>query len=212
MTRIKFCGIRRRQDLKEAIALGIDYVGLNFYPESSRYLLPDEALRITQGLPTEGLLIGVFVNAPVDQIVKLVESLRLAGVQLHGQESGDLAKEIKRRLPQTMVIKAIRVSRTEDFIQAEGYPADFFLLDSFLSSLPGGTGRQINQKLLRTSPLPWEKVFLAGGIRVDNVDFFIKSFHPFAVDICSGVERQPGVKNKDLMAKLVSRVREANGR
>ncbi|HPP13329.1 MAG TPA: phosphoribosylanthranilate isomerase, partial [bacterium] len=137
MIRIKICGFTRRQDLKEALALGIDFVGFNFWPSSPRYLSPGQAKTLITGLRLTARTVGVFVDADLSLIKDAAVNLRLDGIQLHGKEGPETVAKLKEMFPQTMIIKAIRVGQPHDLENIYRYPADFFLLDSFSPVMAG---------------------------------------------------------------------------
>ncbi len=210
MTRIKICGFTRKEDIEEALKLGIDYLGFNFYPKSPRYLTPVQAKDVMVNFSLEKCSIGIFVNQEPAEIIKLASNLTLFGVQLHGEESPEVINFLKATLPELVVIKAIRVDSKTDWHLFRNYPADFFLLDSFQPFSCGGTGRQINTDLLRQPELPWNRIFLAGGINLANVEELMRKFHPYGIDVATGVEKSPGIKDKTLMAALVEKVRKTD--
>jgi len=210
MTRIKICGFTRKEDIEEALKLGIDYLGFNFYPGSPRYLTPVQAKEMMADFSLGKCSIGIFVNQDPAEIIKLAFNLSLFGVQLHGEESPETIDFLKAKLPQLVVIKAIRVEGKTSFHLLRDYPADFFLLDSFQPFSFGGTGRQINTDLLLQPEMPWNRIFLAGGINPANVEELMRRFHPYGIDVATGVEKSPGIKDKTLMAALVEKVRKTD--
>lgn len=178
MTKVKICGITRQEDADLAIELGADYLGFIFVKESPRYVAVPPA---TKGVPR----VGVFRNASPDEILITAEAAKLDLVQLHGDETYTLD------LP---TIKAFHVHDT--LPDTSGTRADYILFDT-----GGGTGRTFDWDLLagypRTKPF-----FLAGGINPDNVAEAIARTHPFAVDVASGVESAPGIKDHDKLRRL----------
>jgi phosphoribosylanthranilate isomerase len=190
-TRVKICGITRLEDAQLAVELGAAALGFNFYPSSPRYIPPSSARKIVMKLPPLVTTVGVFANVTNDEIVAGVA--RQAGVtrvQLHGSQLPPL----DRALADFRLIRAVAV--TEEF-QAEslrGLRGDAFLLDAYDPSLPGGTGKPFNWSLAREANR-FGTIILAGGLTPENVGQAIREVRPFAVDVASGVEDTPGVKD-----------------
>ncbi len=181
MTKIKICGITRAEDAELAIALGADYLGFIFVKESPRYV--EHAPR-TSGVKR----VGVFRDATIDEVRRTVEREQLDVVQLHGDETYRVGVE---------TIKAFNVRDTLPDTETH---ADFVLFDT-----GGGTGRTFDWSLLANykSTKPF---FLAGGITPDNVAEAIAQTHPYAIDVASGVETSPGVKDHDKLRRLFERI------
>jgi phosphoribosylanthranilate isomerase len=201
--RVKFCGMTNLDDALEAARLGAWAIGLNHHPDSPRYCEPDAAVGISAALKRRLEIVGVFVDAPLDHIVTAAENESLTMVQLHGGEGAAFCREVARRTG-CKVIKAIRVRSAADVHAAEAYRTDFHLLDTYRPGTPGGTGASFDWDLLagRQSEVP---LILAGGLTPGNVDEAVAAARPFAVDVASGVEAEPGVKDHALMAAFVER-------
>jgi phosphoribosylanthranilate isomerase len=195
---VKFCGITRLEDAEEAVRLGAWAIGLNHWKGSSRYCDPGTAGMISAAVRRQVQVVGVFVNATLDQIAKAAEDESLAMIQLHGDEGPTFCREVARRTG-AKVIKAMRVRSTADIVAAEAYRTDFHLLDTYRQGVPGGTGESFDWELVagRRSTVP---MILAGGLTPDNVAGAIEIAHPFAVDVAGGIEAAPGVKDHRLMA------------
>jgi phosphoribosylanthranilate isomerase len=205
--RIKFCGVTRLEDAREAARLGAWAVGVNHWEDTPRRCDPDVAAAIGAELRRRLQVVGVFVDAPLDEIARAVEDESLTMVQLHGREGPAFCQEVARRTG-CPVIKAMRVRSRADIQAAEAYRTAFHLLDAHHPGRPGGTGESFEWDLLaaRRSKVP---LILAGGLRPDNVAAGIAAARPFAVDVASGVESAPGVKDHALMAEFAERARAA---
>ena len=196
--RVKFCGITNLDDALEAERLGAWAIGLNHWTGSERYCEPDVAVEISAALKRRLEVVGVFVNPTLDEVVTAAENESPTMVQLHGREGAAFCREVARRTG-CKVIKAIRVRSTADVRAAEAFRTDFHLMDAHRPGTHGGTGESFDWELLanRRSEVP---LILAGGLSPDNVDEAIAVTHPFAVDVASGVEAEPGIKDHALMA------------
>jgi phosphoribosylanthranilate isomerase len=205
--RIKFCGITRVEDAHEAARLGAWAIGLNHWDPGRRRVDPAVAAEIGAEMRRRLEVVGVFVNAPLDEIARAVEDESLTMVQLHGDEGLSFCREVTRRTG-CPIIKALRVSGRADVQAAEAFRTDYHLLDAHRPSSPGGTGESFDWELLRgrRSKVP---LILAGGLRPDNVAAAIAEVRPFAVDVASGVESAPGIKDHALMAAFAERARAA---
>jgi phosphoribosylanthranilate isomerase len=208
--RVKFCGITRLDDAQEAARLGAWAIGLNHHPESPRLCEPDAAVEIGAGLRRRLEIVGVFVNSSLDEVVAAAEDEALSMIQLHGDEGPAFCQEAARRTG-CKVIKALRVRGAADVQAAEAYRTDFHLLDAHQAGRSGGTGESFDWDLLagRGSEVP---LILAGGLTPGNVAEGIGVARPFAVDVASGVEAGPGVKDHALMAAFLERAKAASAR
>ena len=202
MTFIKICGITNLDDALAAVDAGVDALGFNFYNLSPRYVTPETAREIIDQLPASILTVGVFVN---EQFVE--ELARRAGVtaiQLHGDETPDYCRQLDAG---HFVIKALSAGHGFNAQQARDYDVDAILLDTKDDALRGGTGRvfdwSIAQEVRRAVP----KLFLAGGLGVQNIEQAIISVDPYAVDACSKLEETPGKKDHERMRSFVQTVR-----
>ena len=201
--RVKFCGITRMEDALEAARLGAWAIGLNHWPGSPRYCEPAAAAEISAAVKRQVEVAGVFVNATLDELTQAAENESLTMIQLHGGEGAAFCREVARRTG-CKVIKAIRVRTTADVRAAEAFRTDFHLLDAYRPGSPGGTGESFEWDLLagRQSEVP---LILAGGLTPENVDEAVATVQPYAVDVASGVESQPGIKDHGLMAAFLER-------
>jgi phosphoribosylanthranilate isomerase len=189
--KLKICGLTSLADARSALACGATYLGFNFYPPSPRYLTPQTAREIVAELPVGVVSVGIFVNEPAPAVV--LELMRQSGVQL-AQLHGDESPEYCRAVGAERVIKALRVGPDFEPQTALAYPATAILLDAFDKQLYGGTGKVADWRVAReTARLT--RLFLAGGLSPDNIVEAVHSVQPFAVDVNSGVESAPGVKD-----------------
>ena len=200
---LKFCGITRIEDARHAASLGAWAIGLNHWSASERRCDPAVAVEISAELRRRILIAGVFVDAPLDEVVKAAEDETLAMIQLHGDEGPEFCREAARRTG-CKVIKAIRVHSTAEVRGAEAHRTDYHLFDAYRPGRPGGTGESFDWELIRNrrSEIP---AILAGGLNPDNVAEAIEVARPFAVDVSSGIETSPGVKDHALMAAFAER-------
>lgn len=201
--RVKICGITRDQDARDACVAGADLLGFNFVPESKRYVNPYAAREIITSLPPFVLSVGVFANEALGVVNDLSAFLRLNAVQLHGDEDPSYCRKVL-----VPVIKAVRVASEVDLRNLKRYDVAALLLDSKVNGTLGGSG----------VPFPWHlaldlcgcrRVFIAGGMDPGNVGRAIRALSPFGVDAASGVEIQPGIKDKVLMERFISSARRA---
>lgn len=199
-TEIKICGLTRVKDAEASVAFGAHYLGINFWPGSSRFLNLAQAQAIRAATPRETSLVGVFVNQSLVEIEAMVREVGLDKVQLHGEEDPAYLKEIS-----VPVIKAFRVgphfreTDLEPWTEAWG-----FLFDAYHEGEPGGTGRSWAWRPLATA-FP-QKIFLAGGLAPTNVAQALDQAQPQVVDVCSGVEIAPGIKDFSLIQRFISEV------
>ncbi len=200
MTRVKICGITDVQDARAAVAAGADAIGLIF-AKSPRRVVVEDARRIVRSLPPVVTVVGVFRDAAPAQIEEVLARVPLDVLQLHGGESPQTCAALSRR-----VIKRLKVSERTgvDTLRAQvaAYDVSAVLLD------PGaGDGQPFDWTLARALPGP---VMLAGGLCAENVGDAIRTARPYAVDVCSGVEREPGRKDHDRMRAFVRAVRKVD--
>ncbi len=200
-TRVKICGITRLADALEAVRLGADALGFNFWPGSRRHVTPAAARDILRRLPPLVTAVGVFVNQPEEEIRAAAAASGVQVLQLHGDETPELCA----RLP-LPVVKAVPADRAQDVDRLRAYGAAAILLDTPTAGF-GGSGRVFDWSLADGIPsaLP---VILAGGLLPENVADAVRRLRPYAVDVASGVESSPGVKDAGRMARFVAAVRE----
>jgi phosphoribosylanthranilate isomerase len=199
--RVKICGVTSRDDALAAVAAGADALGVNFFAGSRRHVTAERAGEILEGLPPGVLTVGVFVNARRDVIETTLERLPLGAIQLHGDERPEDCRGFA-----VTVIKALR-ARPGVAAEAERYPADFVLLDADATGDYGGTGESFPWELARG--VAAGRLFLAGGLRPDNVGEAVRSVRPWAVDVASGVESAPGKKDPRKLEEFIVNAKSA---
>jgi len=197
--RVKICGLTRLEDALLAVSLGAHALGFIFFKKSPRYVSPEVARNIIQSLPPFVQTVGVFVNEKAEVIRKTAQFCGLNLIQLHGNESPDFCVELG--LP---CIKAFRIKDEESLKSLPSYKGKVkaWLLDTYKKDLPGGTGETFNWDLANRAKTYGVPVILAGGLGPDNIETAIKTVRPYAIDVNSGIEVCPGVKDKELMEKL----------
>jgi len=206
MTKVKVCGITNLADAEKALEFGADALGFNFYPPSPRYIGPADARAVLQRLPKTSCNIAVFVNEPREKVGGIIAQGELDGrqaynaLQFHGEESREYCRGWSMQ-----VIKAFRVKEKKSLEAMEQFPADFYLLDSWSVGY-GGSGAGFSWEWL--DGLNTEKLILSGGLSIENVGEAIRRIHPYGVDVCSGVETRPGIKDH---AKLKEFILAAKG-
>ena len=198
-TKIKICGLRRREDILAVNEAKPDYCGFIIeFPSSFRSVTADEVRELVKELDPEIRPVGVFVNAPMELVRTLLDDGTLALAQLHGQEDEAYIRQLKTMTDQ-LLIKAFSIKTEEDVKRAIRSEADYILLDQGA----GGTGETFDWSLVPSIKRPW---FLAGGLGCDNLETAIKMLHPWAVDLSSSVETD-GHKDPDKIVKAVQTVR-----
>ena len=191
--KVKICGMTNLKDVKVAVDGGVDAVGFIFYKKSPRSVTMQAVRKIVLELPPFVDSVGVFVNETAEQINKIADRCNLDRVQLHGNESPTFCKKIRRR-----VIKAIRVKDIQSLKKLSDYPVSSFLLDTFSEDQYGGTGKVFDWNLAYPAK-KYGPIILAGGLTPNNVRQAIQRIQPYGVDVCSGVESQPGIKDHKKM-------------
>jgi phosphoribosylanthranilate isomerase len=201
-TRIKICGITRPEDALAAANAGADAVGFVFYPASPRYLTPASAGTIAGTLPPFVTTVGLFVDAPSDVVRRALAAVPLGLLQFHGDEPPEYCRQFGQPY-----VKAVRVRAGSDLLQyAARYPdAAALLLDAYRPGVPGGTGETFDWDLIPERMTC--RIVLSGGLTAVNVAAGIGQVRPWAVDVSSGVEVAPGVKDVQLIKRFAAAVR-----
>jgi phosphoribosylanthranilate isomerase len=202
--RIKFCGITSLDDAQRAADLGAWAIGLIFHQPSPRRCDPEAAAEITAVLRRRLEIFGVWVNRPLDEVAELAEATGVTGLQLHGDEGPAYCSELARRTG-CRVMKAARVRSRADVQALRAFSTDFHLLDSSAPGLPGGTGQTFDWSLVSGRRRPRQLV-LSGGLTPGNVAEAIEAVRPWAVDVASGVEAEPGRKDPEKLAAFAAAV------
>ena len=188
------------KDARLAITCGAQYLGFNFYRRSPRYISPMTAREIIGQLPHEIITVGIFVNeAGPDAVIEILRASGAQMAQLHGDEDAEYCAAVGAE----RVIKALRTGENFNPRRVLGYPAAAILLDAFDENLYGGTGRTANWEIAREAAT-YVNLFLAGGLSPENIARAVQAVGPFAVDVNSGVESAPGVKDEKKLQELAS--------
>lgn len=200
--KVKICGLTTLADAEAAVSAGAWAVGLNHSPASPRLVDPGLAEEVGAALKRRCEVAGVFVNAHLDEIVDAAEREQLTLVQLHGEEGPSYCAEVHRRTG-CKVIKAFRVRSPAEVTAARAYRTGFHLFDAYRPGVHGGTGASFDWELVagRRGGVP---AILAGGLNADNVGAAIAAANPWGVDVCSGVETAPGVKDHNRIASFMA--------
>jgi phosphoribosylanthranilate isomerase len=214
---VKICGIRDVETARATIAAGADAIGLNFVPGSVRELSIAAAQTIVSSLPAEFLTVGVIVNLSTEEIDKLLAAVPLVGLQLHGEEPPEQLRELRQRYPYCTLLKAWRLrdenvqelwNYLRDCQQLNALP-DAVLVDSWSKEAHGGTGVLAPWSAL-TGWQSWPiapRLVLAGGLTPANIAEAVTAVRPWGVDVASGVERAPGVKDLGLITDFLQQAR-----
>jgi phosphoribosylanthranilate isomerase len=196
---VKICGITRGEDAEAAVAAGASAIGFVFWPKSPRFIDPHRARHIASALPPFVTAVGVFVNQPLDYVRGVASLVRLGAVQLHGDETPEYAAAVS-----TPVIKAVSVGDAD----TGAWPArTLLLLDVDDPATRGGTGRTIDWTAA-AAVAAQRTILLAGGLTPDNVADAVARVRPFGIDVSSGVERAPGIKDHQRLRALFEAVHD----
>jgi phosphoribosylanthranilate isomerase len=208
--KIKVCGMRQPENIKELVALKPDYIGLIFYPKSKRFVSNEEAIEINKVIPKQILKVGVFVNEYIPNILSRVTLFGLSAIQLHGDESPEYCRNLKDLgIP---IIKAFGINETFDFRVLNDYETscDYFLFDTKAAER-GGTGEKFDWKILNNYTLS-KPLFLSGGIGPEDTEdiLSIKGLSIYSLDINSRFEVQPALKDIEKLKKFINEIRLTN--
>ncbi|TVQ21018.1 MAG: phosphoribosylanthranilate isomerase [Leptolyngbya sp. DLM2.Bin15] len=205
--RVKICGITQVDQGAAIAQMGASALGFICVPDSPRYIPPAQIRAIAEPLPPAVARVGVFANADLDTIKDVVSAAGLTAIQLHGDESTEFCQTLRDHVPNTELIKALRIHTVDAQTMAQPYlnVVDTLLLDAYHPTLRGGTGHALNWDALRRfhPPIPW---LLAGGLNPNNVLEALGTLSPNGIDLSSGIERAPGDKAIDQVALLFSRL------
>lgn len=206
--KVKVCGITNLADAEKALEYGADMLGFNFYLPSARCIAPEGAKKILESLPEESFNVALFVNESREKVREVVNAGQLASsrqafraLQFHGEESPDYCRGWD-----FTIIKAFRVKEPASLDAMRDFPADFYLLDSWSAGY-GGSGTAFSWEWL--AAIDTRKLILSGGLKVDNVAAAVRQVKPYAVDVCSGVEARPGIKDHGKLKEFISAAKGA---
>ncbi len=206
MTRIKICGNTNLENARLAVDLGADYLGFIFAPASKRAITESQARDIIDHLDGFQNTVGVFVNQPKKDVEKIAGTLGLKYLQFHGDETALYCEHFMKEGYE--VIKTFHIKDAMSLKRIDEYNVSAFLFDTFSPSERGGGGKSFDWSVIEDRPYVHEKLFLAGGLSASNVADAIRTVEPFAVDVASGVEISPGIKDVQLLKKFISAVRK----
>jgi phosphoribosylanthranilate isomerase len=209
MTRIKICGVTLADDAARIASGGADFVGLNFWPKSKRYLAPERAPMIASVVRSTGnaKIVGVFVDPEIDEIQSIVSTVDIDIIQLHGDETPDYVKRISLAVYRP-VWKALPIASARDLDRLDVWPAEALLLDAPTPGR-GGAGATFDWQLARQARERYPKIHfvLAGGLTPENVTHAIETVQPWAIDVASGVEAAPGIKDASKLDAFIGAAR-----
>lgn len=201
MTLVKICGVTNADDALVCVDLGADAIGINFYSGSARCVSEAQARAIADAVRGRALLVGVFVNERAETVRSWVEQLSLGCVQFHGDEPPEYVEAF---LPHAY--RAFRVRGADVLDEVRRFSGEHVLLDAYVPGVPGGTGATFDWELAAVVARE-RKVTLAGGLGPENVDRAVHAVRPFCVDVASGVESRPGIKDVALVRRFVEAVK-----
>jgi len=201
--KVKICGITRLEDALLSLELGADFLGLNFWEKSPRYISLKQAEKIVREVQGKLELVGVFVNPSLEQVKRIRDELGLDWVQLHGEEDPEFCRKLGGK-----IIKALRLGSEEDLKIIERYSNLLWLVDSRTPAY-GGSGISPDWSLARKAQEKLGRIILAGGLKPENVKIAIQQVAPWAVDVASGVESAPGIKDPEKIKKFIEAVKNA---
>ncbi len=204
-TRVKICGFTQEQDAVVAAKLGVDAIGLVFYPPSPRHVSIEKAAKIISALPAFVTVVALFVDEKESRIHEVLNNISIDCIQFHGDESADAC-----RIYNKPYIKAVRMRQELDVLKIamQYQDASALLLDAYHPGLQGGSGKQFDWDLIPVNcTLP---VVLAGGLQESNIKQAVGSVRPYALDVSSGVETGKGIKDAAMMTALFRKIDESN--
>lgn len=209
VVKVKICGLTRPDDAALAAELGAWALGVIFAPESPRHVSIERAAEVLAAAPSGVERIGVFVNADAGEIAEAVEACGLTAVQLHGEESPQDCREIKKHTG-VPVIKALAVSGAESLERVVQFDTDYILLDTYHPERRGGTGEVFDWNLPAALGEGFRsgRLILAGGLNPLNILDAVRAAAPFAVDVSSGIESAPGIKDPVQLRLLFEKIRK----
>lgn len=206
MVRVKVCGITNLKDAEAACRLGADALGFVF-AKSPRRIYASKARAISLKMPPYVSLVGVFVDENIKKLLEIAEKCRLDYIQLHGNESINYCKQLKKYYK---IVKAVRVGEKKSFDGLSGYDVDAFLLDTYRPGKAGGTGEKFDWNMALSARKLGKPVILSGGLKPGNVSEAIMKIKPYAVDVSSGIESSPGKKSMKLMKEFIQKAKKTS--
>lgn len=198
---VKICGITNLDDAMDAIEFGADFIGFNCYPDSPRYIEPEKIMDIVSEIPDAIQKIGIFVNEDRQKTIDISVECGLDFVQFHGDETAEYCNAFGRPW-----IKAHRLKDEADLELMGAYESPWLLVDAYVEKAFGGTGVVSNWDLARKAK-DYGLLFLSGGLNPENIELALDSVKPYAVDVASGVESAPGIKDRYKMEEFIRKVK-----
>ena len=214
-TRVKICGITRTDDVELAVNAGVDALGLVFYDKSPRFITNQQAAEISQAIPSFVSCVALFKDADAQQIETVLNTVNIDLIQFHGSETVEFCEQFSRPYIKALGMKGANCDVNYLIAKAEKYhTAKALLLDSHAPGEAGGTGEVFDWSMLASNVSVdrgiRQEIILAGGLAPDNIKSAIEIARPYAVDISSGVERSPGIKDKTKIDAFMQQVAAAN--
>ena len=201
---IKICGITNYPDAVMAIDAGADLLGFNFYPQSKRYISVTDAQVIVRRLPPIVKIVGIFVDATVQEVIETARKVPLDVLQFHGNEDPNFLSQCR----DWTIIKAFRLRNETEIDQLDAFVdlADYFLFDTYSATAAGGTGEIIDDQLVTVLAQRGllAKGYLSGGLTPENISEKVLKYLPYGVDVASGVERAPGRKDTAKVREFIA--------
>lgn len=198
-TLVKVCGITTKKDALNSLKLGADLIGLNFYKKSPRFVSIAKAKELAKIVKGKSLIVGVFVNESKAKVKSIIKKIGLDLVQFSGDEKPGYAKGFK--IP---IIKTIHIKNKSSIKSSEQFDVEYIMVDSFEKGIFGGTGKKVNRNFVKKSSIGTKQLVFSGGLKAGNVKPIIKEFNPIIVDVCSGVETEPGKKSFSKMKLFIN--------
>ena len=202
MTLVKICGITNIEDALGAVQSGADAIGFNFYPKSPRFIEPEQAALILEELPDSLMKVGVFVDLSAEAVREVCQIVGLDYLQFHGDETPYFCEQFA-----TPYWKAFRLRDEKTLALMEKYQPYAYLVDAYQPGVLGGTGQLADWDLAREAGR-LGRLALAGGINPENVTEALAAVEPWCIDVCSGVELEPGKKDHRAMEELIEAVKQ----
>jgi len=207
MAKVKICGMTNLRDALKAHELGCDFVGFIFFEASPRRVDSSEHARvIIEDLPKDLLKVGLFLDQDLEEVRSIAKRCHLDILQLHGNESPEYCHALKNEFKIIKSFKVKDAQTIEGVGKFEG-AADFYLFDTYVKGVPGGTGISFNWDILAGKTFA-KDIFLAGGLKPDNVGEAIRKVAPYAVDVASGVEKAPGKKDYKRLKEFIDNAKK----
>lgn len=204
MFRVKICGITNEKDLVAAVKFGADALGFIFYEKSPRKISLAQCKNILKKYNPLVLKTAVFVDEKKEKVLKILKECRLQALQFHGSESPAYCDFFKKH---ALVIKAFNLKDEKSLEQMKRYKVDGYLVDAYHPVLKGGTGKVLNLALAKKSAKLKRPLILSGGLNPENVLFYLKQIKPDMVDVASGIEKKPGIKDIKKMEDFIRKVK-----